>query len=208
MIGRLCGLLAHLDEDGACLVEVGGVGYEVLVPQGRAVRLPAEGEEVLLWVHTVVREDAFTLYGFPRRAERDLFRVLIGLSHVGPKLAASLLGHLGVEGLAAAVAQEDRSALQAVPGVGKKTAERLLVELRDRVPAPLAAAGAVPGGAERGAGTSQGVLPDVLLRVQAVLERLGFRPQEARAAAQAVAPRAEEGAEEAELVREALRSLG
>ncbi len=190
------------------MVEAGGVGYEVQVPHGGAVRLPTEGEEVTLWVHTVVREDAFTLYGFPRRTERDLFRVLIGLSHVGPKLAVALLGHLGPEGLAEAVAREDRRVLQGVPGVGKKTAERLLVELRDRL-------GALPrveqGSPQAVEGVGSGHGPEVsepLARVQAVLERLGFRPQEARAAAMAVASRAKAGAEEAELVREALRTLG
>ncbi len=185
----------------------GGVGYEVHVPVGPALRLPPQGEPVTLWIHTLVREDALVLYGFADRAERELFRVLITLSHVGPKLAVALLGHLGRQGLAEAVAREDRKALQGVPGVGRKTAERLLVELRDRLPAPAQPA---PSGAARPPAAAGG-MPEPpsgpVAQVQFALEKMGFRPQQARAAALGAAEQLGDAAEVTELLRLALRSL-
>src|SRR5690606_37114599 len=114
------------------LVDVGGVGYELEMPLSSLYRLPALGEAVTLHTHLVVREDAHLLYGFAEKRERELFRELIRLNGVGPKLALALMSSLEVDELIRCVQTQDTSVLTKVPGVGKKTAERLLVELKDR----------------------------------------------------------------------------
>src|SRR5205085_1596634 len=116
------------------IVSCNGVGYEVDVPMSTFYPLPRAGDEVTLLTHLVVREDAHLLFGFLTAAERTAFRQLLKISGVGPKVALSVLSGLSVEDLSAAVAAEDAGRLTKVPGIGKKTAERLILELRDKLP--------------------------------------------------------------------------
>lgn len=133
MIGRLTGKVLESRPD-RLLLDVGGVGYELQVPLSTFYRLPREtGAQASLQVHTHVREDALVLYGFATPEERTAFELLIAISGVGPRLALAILSGIGVDELAAAVARQDRPRLQGIPGVGKKTAERVLLELRDRM---------------------------------------------------------------------------
>jgi Holliday junction DNA helicase RuvA len=151
------------------LVDVGGVGYELDVPMSTFYELPAVGAPVTLLVHPVVREDAHLLYGFLRADEREAFRRLIRISGVGARTALAVLSGLSVSELAQSVAQQDASRLQKVPGIGKKTAERLLLELEGKL-APAVGEGTRPRGADAGA--------DVLHALLA----LGYSEREATAA--------------------------
>lgn len=132
MIGRLWGRLAEFDGD-CVIIDVGGVGYCTHVPQSTLTALPKLGGPVSLVVHTHVREDAILLYGFATQAEKDLFERLISVSGVGPKLALSILSSVSPDRLCRAVMDRDLAVLTGVSGVGKKTAERLLLELKDRL---------------------------------------------------------------------------
>ena len=134
MIARLEGVLAEKSPE-AVVLDVHGVGYELRVPLSTFFELPDEGKTVRLRVHTHVREDAFLLYGFGTELERALFRLLLGASGVGPKLALAILSGLPTDKLIAALRSGNLAALVGIPGVGKKTAERIVVELRDRVTA-------------------------------------------------------------------------
>lgn len=149
MIGYLRGQLVAKSPPQA-IVEVGGVGYEVEAPLSTFASLPAVGSDVRLMTHLVVREDAHTLYGFASEAERRLFRSLLRVSGVGPKVALAVLSGTSVESFALCVQAGDSVALTRIPGVGRKTAERLLVEMRDRVGelAGASAAGVPRGGPE------------------------------------------------------------
>lgn len=134
MIGRLTGTVTE-EDDGSLLVEVGGVGYEVIAPLGSRGRAKADGEgRMTLFVHTHVREDVLQLYGFATEADRTAFRTLIGVSSVGPKSAVGILSALPAHELARAIANKELTTLTSVSGVGKKTAERLLLELKDKLP--------------------------------------------------------------------------
>lgn len=132
MIAQLRGTLLELDEPVA-VIDVGGVGYEVEVTTGAAERLTAAPEQALVFTHLTVRDDAQTLFGFASRAEQTLFRALIRVAGVGPKLALALLSAVTPDQFAAAVASGDVAAITRVPGIGKKTATRLVMELRDKV---------------------------------------------------------------------------
>ncbi len=134
MIGRLSGTLVE-SSPGGIVIDVGGVGYEVQIPLSTFYELPAGGgdESVTLHIHTHVRAEALQLYGFARLEERRTFELLISISGVGPRMALAFLSGIGVEELAAAVRDGDRARLQRIPGVGKKTAERVLLELADRI---------------------------------------------------------------------------
>jgi holliday junction DNA helicase RuvA len=148
MIGRISGVLAEKNPPQV-VVDVNGVGYEIDVPMSTFYHLPATGEKVTLHTQLIVREDAHLLYGFGSEAERATFRQLLKVSGVGPKVALAVLSGLSVNDLAAAVATQDTAMLVRVPGIGKKTAERLLLELKDKVVAvlPVTSAGApVPRG--------------------------------------------------------------
>ena len=168
MIGRIEGQLVEIS-DNVVLLAVGGVGYEVEVTHNVLAALPGRDRTLSLYTHFVVREDVQQLYGFGSRAERDLFRVLIRISGVGPKLAVALLSSMSIHELAAAVRHDDVGVLTRTPGVGRKKAERLLVELRDKLPETV-----MPGPVE--------VQPADNLAVQEAeraLVSLGYRPQEA-----------------------------
>jgi len=137
MIGRLTGLLAAKNPP-QLLIDVGGVGYEVDVPMSTFYLLPAPGERVTLLTHFVVREDAQVLYGFLTEEERATFRQLVRISGVGPRTALSILSGLSVAELAQAVTLQESGRLVKVPGIGKKTAERLLLELKGKLGPDLA----------------------------------------------------------------------
>lgn len=185
MIGRLTGLLVERGGDGTCIVDVGGVGYEVLVPAGALGRLPASTGTVTFHVHTHVREDEISLYGFTTLEDRAAFKVLLGISGVGPKLALSILGHLDSRALARAIASQDRTALSGISGVGKKTVERLLLELRDKLPLSPSSAGTLsapvvpPAAAPKHKG-ELGAMVGALIQ-------LGYKPSEAERAANVLA---------------------
>jgi len=132
MIGRITGTLLGIEHQTA-LVDVGGVGYEIECPISTLCELPPVGQTVTLLTHFVVREDAQLLYGFLTHDDRESFRILIKISGVGPKLAIGVLSGLSGDELASAVDRDDVATLTRLPGVGKKTAERLLVELRGRM---------------------------------------------------------------------------
>jgi holliday junction DNA helicase RuvA len=131
MLGRLEGLLLEKSPP-LVLLDVAGVGYEIDVPMSTFYNLPTIGQRVALLTHLVVREDAHQLFGFLGADERATFRLLIRISGVGPRTALSILSGLSVSDLAAAVARQEGARLQKVPGIGKKTAERLLLELKDK----------------------------------------------------------------------------
>jgi len=132
MIGFLRGRIA-VKQPPLLVIEVQGVGYELEAPMSTYYGLAGVGTEVTLYTHLVIREDAHTLYGFATEAERRLFRSLLKVSGVGPRIAVGILSGITVEGFQRCVETQDTTALTRIPGVGRKTAERLLIELRDRV---------------------------------------------------------------------------
>ena len=132
MIARLRGKLAE-KEPSRVVIDVGGVGYEVFIPTTTFTAMPNAGAEVSLDIHTHVREDALSLYGFSSRQERRVFERLISISGIGPKLAVTILSGGSVEGLVGAIRRGDLARLTSIPGVGKKTAERIVVELKDKL---------------------------------------------------------------------------
>jgi Holliday junction DNA helicase RuvA len=176
MIGRLKGQLIT-KQPPWLLVDVNGVGYEVEAPLSTFFDLPATGQEVVLLIHTVVREDAFLLYGFLREAERRLFRELLKVTGVGAKLALAILSGMNAQEFADAVRRNDVSTLVRLPGIGRKTAERLIIEMRDRLGEDLEGA-ALPGAAPAG----RGALEEAIT----ALEALGYKPAEAARMARAV----------------------
>lgn len=194
--------------DGSIVLDVHGVGYEVFVPLGSLGRLPND-EPVTLHVHTHVREDALVLYGFPTADDRAAFRTLMTVSSVGPKLALAVMSHLTARELAAAIAQNDRTAFQKIPGVGKKIVERLVLELKDKV-AQLSSGNVSASSAGTIAAPmapSSARLPGPLGGVAGMLVSMGFRPSEADRAVAAIATSAE-GKDAGTLLREALAALG
>ncbi len=132
MIGRIAGLLVH-SQPPQLLVDCNGVGYEIEAPLPVFFGLPAVGEKVVLFIHMVVRDDAQLLYGFSTMSQRALFRELIKVNGVGPKMAIAILSSLSAEEFAVSIANHDVAALTRLPGIGKKTAERLIVEMQDRI---------------------------------------------------------------------------
>ncbi|WP_158896745.1 MULTISPECIES: Holliday junction branch migration protein RuvA [unclassified Pseudomonas] len=199
MIGRLRGTLAE-KQPPHLLLDVSGVGYEVEVPMTTLYRLPAQGEIVTLHTHLVVREDAHLLYGFGEKRERELFRELIRLNGVGPKLALALMSSLEVDELVRCVQAQDTAALVKVPGVGKKTAERLLVELKDR----FKAWESLPGIAPLVLPNQAAVVASAEADAVSALVALGFKPQEASRAVAAVEG---EDLSSEELIRRALKGM-
>jgi holliday junction DNA helicase RuvA len=203
MIGRLTGrVLAH-ETEGGVVLDVGGVGYELAVPLGTLGRVRSDDMgRVTLWVHTHVREDALALFGFADETERAAFRALLAVSNVGPKIAVAILGSLPASELARAVAGRNLGALTAVSGIGKKIAERLLLELRDKLPVLPSPSASTPDNAS--ATAHHPLVGDDRLR--AALTGMGFRPAEAERAVQAIGDRAAAAPFE-EILREALGIL-
>ena len=200
MIGRLRGTLAD-KLPPFLLLDVNGVGYELEVPMTTLYRLPPVGDSLTLYTHLVVREDAQLLYGFAEKRERELFRELIRLNGVGPKLALALMSGLEVDELVRCVQAQDTSTLVKIPGVGKKTAERLLVELKDRFKAWEAIPGIAPLVLEP---SGQAVVSSAENDAVSALIALGFKPQEA---SRAVAAVQENGLSSEELIRRALKGM-
>lgn len=176
MIGTIRGTLVH-KQPPDILVEVGGVGYEIQVPMTTLFQLPPLGGEVFLATHFVVREDAQLLYGFIDDRDRRLFRQLIKVSGVGPKLALTILSGMDAGSFARCVQRDDISSLVALPGVGRKTAERLLVEMRDKLK-DWSVAGGGAAGAVAGGGTAE-PFNDIVADAEGALIALGYKPQEA-----------------------------
>lgn len=201
MIASLRGTLTG-KEGGLCVVEAGGVGYLVQVSTHTAAALPARDQPVFLHTHQVVREDALMLFGFADLEERRLFEMLITVSGVGPKVALAVLSGLEPHALARAIRDGNVLGLVAIPGVGRKTAERLIVELRDRIDVLAAAAGAAPE-------PPPGALPRTQRFDDAVaaLVQLGYSATQAQEAIRKVAEGGETLSLE-DLVRQALSRLG
>ena len=190
MIGRLKGILVEKNPPQA-VIDVNGVGYEVDVSMQTFYRLPATGEAVQLYTQLVVREDAHLLFGFATADERATFRQLVKVSGIGAKTALGILSAMSVAELAQAVAQEDVKRLSSAPGIGKKTAERMVLELRGK----LAGGDGLPAAAAAAEGGSEDVVGALLA--------LGYSEREARAAAKDLPA----GTETGEGVRLALRKL-
>jgi holliday junction DNA helicase RuvA len=167
MIASLRGRLT-LKQAPAIIIECHGVGYEVETPMSTFLELPPTGDEIFLFTHMVVREDAQTLYGFATEEERALFRMLLKISGVGAKMGLAVLSSMSVEGFRRCVEYEDAASLVKVPGIGKKTAERLIIEMRDRIDTPSAQKGTTKVEVEAGA-KSEAV--DALVS-------LGYKPRE------------------------------
>ena len=193
MIGRLRGILAYKSPPWL-VIDVGGVGYELEAPMSTHYDLPDVGREVLLFTHYAQKEDSVSLYGFLREGERRLFRDVQKVSGVGAKIALAVLSGASVDEFARMVQAGDITALTRIPGIGKKTAERMVVELRDR------ASDFVGGGATFTAG---GVPADAQSEAVVALQQLGYKPAEAtRMARDATAA----GDDAATIIRKALQS--
>lgn len=193
MIGKLTGVLAGNTRDGAALIEVGGVGYLVRVSP-LALASVQEGASVSVFVHTAVRDDAIDLYGFPTEEELSFFKLLMTVSSIGPKTAMGILGVADVSSLRRAIAQGDATTLVKVFGLGKKSAERIVVELRDKLAEHMTHTGGAAG-----TGGTDGEVIEALMA-------LGYRADESRKALKDI------GTEGTESVRErlaaALKFLG
>jgi holliday junction DNA helicase RuvA len=190
VIGRIAGILIEKNPPQV-LVDVNGVAYEVSVPMSTFYNLPANQERTTLFTHLVVREDAHLLFGFATEGERSAFRQLLTVNGVGPKVALAVLSGLSVNDLAEAIARQDPGRLTKIPGIGKKTAERLLLELRDKLKLPAGSVEVV-GGAASG-------YQDVLNALAA----LGYHEREL----QPVVKQLPSGLSVGEAIRHALKAL-
>ena len=198
MIGRLKGILIH-KQPPWLVVDVHGVGYELEAPMSTFYDLPAVGGEVSLFTHYAQKEDSVSLYGFLSEAERRLFRDVQRVSGIGAKIALAVLSGAGVDEFAQLVQAGDVTALTRIPGIGKKTAERMVVELRERMADGYGAGVGAAGGGKGGAG----VAADPLSEATVALQQLGYKPAEAqRMARKAFA----EGDVAEAIIRKALQS--
>jgi holliday junction DNA helicase RuvA len=193
VIGHLRGRLVR-KAPPALIVDVNGVGYELEAPMSTFYRLPELGSEVELHTHLVVREDAHLLYGFATEDERRLFRDLLRVTGIGPKIGLALLSGIDVDTFMRCVEAQDAEALTRIPGVGRKTAERLLVEMRDRI----RALGQMPAGSAK-----SDAAVGARAEAYAALVALGYRPVEVNRLLQGVE---QEGAGTEELIRRALQA--
>lgn len=174
MITQLTGILVESELTSA-VIDVNGVGYAVLIPISTYEKLPAPGGKVTLFTHLQPREDALTLYGFATREERTFFNMLTGISGIGPKLALSALSSLSIEAISTAIAQGDVKTLSKINGIGKRSAERMILELKDKV-------GVSVSGAAQGGKKVSPVAADAI----AALETLGFKADVAAKAVNAL----------------------
>ena len=197
MIAWLSGKLRHKATD-YLIIDVAGIGYQVAVPLSTYLGIPDEGEVVSLHIHTHVREDALSLFGFLTEAEKNMFLLLMGVSGIGSKLALAILSSLSVQDLSRAIQASDDSRLRLIPGIGKKTAARMVLELKDKmklimpaVPAPL---------------SGPAVVSDDIEDVTSALVNLGYRRPQAEETVRKIRhARPDLGVEE--LIREALQML-
>lgn len=187
MIGRMRGVLVATTADGVVL-DVGGVGYETAAAPRTLAGLPPVGEEIVLHTHLYVREDQMALFGFSTADERDLFRLLIGVSGVGPKVGLAILSTLTPDELRAAVASDDIAALTSVPGIGKRSAQKLLLELKPRLELP----------------DTELTSSSPLGEVREALEGLGYQGDEIRSAVSQLPPDLPVD----EMLRRSLQALG
>ncbi|WP_375279206.1 Holliday junction branch migration protein RuvA [Alteromonas australica] len=204
MIGRIRGTLAE-KQPPEILVDVAGVGYEIHMPMTSFYQLPAVGDEVVVYTHFVVREDAQLLFGFADKMERGLFRELIKANGVGPKLGLAILSGMSASQFLASVQNEDVSALVSLPGIGKKTAERLVVELKDRL-AKFGKAQSIavpPPSSDLLSANTFIEVNDTREEAQSALIALGYKPAQASKLVDSVYS---EGMESEALIREALKA--
>ncbi len=195
MIGFLRGVVVA-KKPPSLLLDVRGVGYEIDAPMSTFYKLPEIGEEVTLYTHLAIREDAHNLFGFMSEAERALFRSLIRVSGVGAKLALAILSGLSAEEFHRCVEAQDAARLVRLPGVGKKTAERLIIEMRDRLPE-------LPTVRLPGAGTLPAPEASPVDDAVSALIALGFKPQDAHSLVRKVQV---DGKSSEEIIRSALQS--
>jgi Holliday junction DNA helicase RuvA len=199
MIGQLRGQLLS-KKPNLLLLDVQGVGYEIFIPLTSFYELPGEGSEVTLKIHTHVREDALTLFGFRSQREKDFFLKLISISGIGPKLAIAILSGAQVEELAQAVAEGNLARLTSIPGIGRKTAERLVLELKSQITPFL-----LP---EQVEAARQGSAPSALEEdILSALTNLGYPRSSAEKALSAVLRSAECGRTFEDILRNTLRQL-
>ncbi len=203
MIGRLRGTLAS-KQPPALMIDVGGVGYELEAPMSTFYDLPAVGEAVTLFTHQVVREDAHLLFGFARQSERRLFRALLKVSGVGAKMALAVLSGMSADDFARCIETDDVTALTRLPGIGKKTAERLVVEMRDRL-SDAELREALPAATGQGGTAPAEATEDPVADAGSALVALGYRPAEASRMIRGVAT---EGLTTEEIIRQALQAAG
>jgi Holliday junction DNA helicase RuvA len=195
VIAHISGTLAQ-KIPGEAVVDVGGVGYQVLIPLNVFYRLPEIGAPVSLQIYTHVREDALQLFGFQDPAEKQLFLLLLGVSGIGPKLAVNILSGIAADDLSRALREGDQVRLVAIPGVGRKLAERMIVELKDKL-AGLAPAGAEFARAEAGS--------QLLLDAVSALINLGYKRPDAEKIVREVLKRGERSLEN--VLKESLRRM-
>jgi len=196
MIGRLSGLILE-KRPPALLVDVQGVGYELEAPMSTFYDLPGLGERVTLFTHLMVREDAHILYAFSRDDQRQLFRALLKVSGVGAKMALAILSGMSAADFAACVQADDALALTRLPGIGKKTAERLIIEMRDRLDKMSLGQGIMLPATTASLSAESPVADAV-----SALTALGYRPQDASRMVRAIAG---EGMSSEEIIRAALK---
>jgi Holliday junction DNA helicase RuvA len=196
MIGRLKGQLVY-KAPPALMVDVGGVGYELSAPMSTFYDLPEVGREVTLFTHYAVKEDAVALYGFGREIERRLFRDVQKVTGIGAKIALAILSGASVDEFARLVQTSDVTALTRIPGIGKKTAERIVVELRDR-------AADFGGGGIAGGGLAGRAVPtDPVGEASVALQQLGYKPAEIARMVKEAGP----GDSAEDIIRKALKSM-
>lgn len=201
MIGRLQGSVVEVGQDGSVILDVRGVGYEVFVGDSLRLQLHNPSEpQVLLYVHTHMREGSLTLYGFQSARDRLAFRTLLTVAGVGPKLALAIIGRLDANALAAAIGRQDKTAFKGISGVGKRTVERLLIDLKDKLPAVVTPITGVRAKATDGPWTSTSE------NAVNALVQMGYRRPEAEVAVSSVA--AENSADVETVLRAALVALG
>lgn len=196
MIGTLRGTLASKGPEGV-VIDVAGVGYEVSMPASSIAGLPPEGREAFLYIYTHVRDDAIVLYGFMGEEGKRIFTTLIGISGIGPKMALSVLSGLSHDDFITAIDTEDVALLTRIPGLGKKTAHRLILELREKLPAREPA----PGEGGEGEGDGDPIFNDSL----SALINLGYKKSDASDALELASKKGYNTIEE--LLKEALRLL-
>lgn len=190
MIGYLEGTVAGRGPD-ACFIDVAGVGYRVLCSTSTLAALPGDGAKCRVWTHTYVREDALALYGFATEAEQRTFEALLSVSGVGPKVALQVCSAFTPEQFRKTLATDDVDAISSVPGIGKKTAQRMVLDLKEKLSLPdLGVVGSAP---------------DTVARARSALENLGYSPGEVRAVLGEIAPSPEHELEE--VIRSALKVL-
>ena len=202
MIGRLTGILIS-KQPPELLLDVNGVGYEVSAPMTTFYKLPAEGQKLSLHTHLVVREDAQLLYGFYDEVERSLFRLLIKINGVGPKLALAILSGIEAQAFVQCIHDGDSSTLVKVPGVGKKTAERLVIEMRDKIKDWVEGSDSSSSGEVIGL-ASLAPKHSAKSDAESALQALGYKPADA---AKAVAQIKDKDLTSEEMIRLALKNM-